>query len=206
MWAAPYPFLEDEGSGADRVRGELLAVLLGCRGGDHESDPLPQHAHQRGKRSLEPELDGVIVEHVDRVDHRKKLLALRRADLLVEPLVDVPLHRGGVEVGAVVELHVLPEMEDDALAAVFHVPALGELGVDGEVRTELRQGVVDEIEDLTLGELHREHRVHGLGVRRKSDGEGAAAHRGLGLDGRHAHERGRRDRHDGVHQAHRSWK
>ena len=191
--AAAHPLLEHERPGSHRVTAEVLAPFLGRRGRRHEPGALPEHAEQGRERLLQVERHGVLVDHLDRVDHRRQLLALPRADGLVQPLFHVPLDRLGVEVGAVVKLDALSQVEDDPLAVVLDVPAGRQLRIDGEIGAELGERVVDQIQDLLLGELNREHGVQGLGIGGEPDIERAAGLRAGRPGRRHRQDPGDRD-------------
>ena len=100
----------------DGVRLALLAILNGVllrrgRRRDHEAHPVGrEHVEQEGVGLLEPDLDRVGVERLDRV-HRLVEGPHARPGGRVHDPVDAELHRGGVDGGAVVEDDVLSELE-----------------------------------------------------------------------------------------------
>ncbi len=115
------------------------------------------------------------IDDVHRSHDRRQDLALRRIDLLIQALVDVPFPRRGVERRAVLEFHALPQGEHDALAVRRGVPALRQLGLDGEVRLVFHQRIERQIQDVAFGVLDREDRVIGLGIVGQTDRQRAAA-------------------------------
>jgi hypothetical protein len=98
-----------------------------------------------------------------------KYLPLRRTDLRIQALVDVPLHRMGVEDRAVLELHAFPQCEYDALAVGGFLPAFRQFRFDREIRAVLYQCIECQIQHVALGVLDREDRIIRLGVIRKAD-------------------------------------
>src|SRR5690606_17102857 len=94
---------------------------------------------------------------------------------LVVPALEVLAHRVGVEVGAVVELHALPQVEGPGLAVRAVLPALGELRLHLRgARLETDQPLHDlpgDPEGLPVGGVERVEQVGGT---RCTEGEGAA--------------------------------
>ena len=126
--------------------------------------------------------DRVGVDHVHRVDVGQLALAdgLR---LRLHP-VEVELRGLGVEVGSVVELHALAELEDQRLG-IGLLPRLGQARLDAELDVERDQRLVDVVVDLPVDLAARQVRVHGGGLDVEADPERAALLR-RGLRERHA--------------------
>src|SRR5918995_3872599 len=161
---APVPLHELVRAGPDRVLPEALDVLLYGLGRGHAEGAHGDVLEERPLGLLEVDANGVLVHHVDArndgvvVDAAElayvvgEVLALPAAArvvgvLAVAPAVEVELDGFGVELGAVVELDPLPELEGVGAATVF---GLGDLGSErrydvGALGCEVEQAV----EDLT---------------------------------------------------------
>src|SRR5215207_7131288 len=159
---APVPLHELERAGADRVLPEVLDVLLYRLGrGDPErahGDVLEERplrllevdAHRVLVHDVDARYDGVVVEAPELAHVVGEVLALAPAALVVgvvavAPAVEVELDRLGVELGAVVELYAVPELEGVGPAAVLR---LGDLGRErgyyvGALWREVEQAVED---------------------------------------------------------------
>jgi hypothetical protein len=77
------------------------------------------------------------------------------------------------------ELDAGPQLEDEAQAVALVAPFGGELGLDREVGPQRQQVVVDEVDDLALGQVVRADRVERLHVLIAADQQRAAADRRL---------------------------
>ena len=110
-----------ERTGAGRLLAELRPVLADrvvLRRADHQH--AGQQIRQETERIFRRHDDRVVVGLLVGIDHRHRRLDDRRGRrvvvrrfLVIDP-VQVPDHRVGVEVGAVMELHPLPHGEDPA--------------------------------------------------------------------------------------------
>ena len=125
-----------ERSGAGRLAGELVPVLAELfvlrRAGDQEPEHL---VGKEGIDRLGGDLDGGIVDLGVARDRRQSGLDLRALTLVelrrlvVQDLVQVPDHRVGIEVAAVMELDALAQGEAPlGLVLVVDFPFGGETG------------------------------------------------------------------------------
>ena len=133
---------ELERAGADHVRlNAVVPVLLDRFGADDAHGPavgLREHPQERIERVREMEVHGEVVHRLDVIEagdvpppsgrRRRRLVevggVLAAHGGLIELPVDVEHHVIGGEVGAVVELHALLEMEGVDLAVLGHLPGL----------------------------------------------------------------------------------
>ena len=123
-------------------------------GGRHLQESHPIHGDGGDHRvvgSLEAELHRVGVERFNRLDGREK--GRRKGfSLGVEPAGDaqeVELHRLGVEVGPIVELHAFAQVKDQRLPVIFRFPRLGQLGDIVELLINGDQ-TIEEVSDHPL--------------------------------------------------------
>jgi len=112
-----HPLDELEGAAADERLGPsgpalFRRVLLrhGGRDDDHPHAVRRQHVHHERVRLLESDLDGVGIDHLDRV-HRPEELAHVGPVRGIQHVVERELDGGRVDLAAVVEQDVLSELE-----------------------------------------------------------------------------------------------
>ena len=141
------PLDEGEGPGPDRAAGEVVALLLGRLGRDHHPGSVGQRGEKRGGGLAQVELDRRVVDDLD---------GLQLGDLSFTERLWMRLHAlhieldgSSVEVGPVVELDALLELEDVGLW-VRCGPGSGELRLDAEVLVQSDQGVIDALIDLAI--------------------------------------------------------
>ena len=167
------PVLEHERAGADWMEGDVLAAPFGeRRRRDHRRRGMGEGVDERAERLLEGDLDGMgsnrfdLGDTVELVDTQQPVLAVGNA-------VEIDLDGFGVEIGAVVELDALAQLERIDEAVVGDRVALGEHRCHLEVLVELEQALVE-----SLGDRGRQRRVGVVGIERlrlAADGEDDAA-------------------------------
>src|SRR5438093_2247664 len=165
---------EHEGTGPrlEGLAGEVVRRGCGLEGlpRHHHSRTVHEVREERRERSLEIELDGVRVDDGERVD-RCELTTSRRACGL-DVTLDVPFDGLGVEDRAVVELHVLPQAERDALPVWRDIPLLRQPGDDLSARVDADDRVVYLVMHISIDEGARTKRikVNRIVLEREHDG------------------------------------
>jgi hypothetical protein len=191
--AALHPLHELERPAADeRARLPLLAVVHSelLDGGRREKDQPGavgrEHVHEEGVGLLEADLYGQGIQHLDAVDRLVERPHPGLGGRVHHPL-DVELDGGGVHRGAVVEEHVLPELERVDEAVGRGLPGVGRVAHELPIGRD-----IDEAAAHVHGDPH--HFVAGGGVEVEvgdlvtvADAERASALRRLG-QGRTGHE------------------
>ena len=203
-FAAP-PLDELEGAGADRAVGVGVGLDVALAEdvlGQHRALVARQRRQHVGRGVVELEDRRVVVGRFDRRDVAEGADAARMR--LLQHLHDGELHVGGREGLAVVEFHVLAQLEGDGLAVGRNLPAFGQARFGLEVEAVFEQPVVDlgrhladrrggrdvggEIWRLRLRDLHQ--RAAGLlgGGRRAGDRQGQQPRQSKSAPTRHSHD------------------
>ncbi len=129
---------------------------------------------------LEAQPDGVRVRHLHLLDAGQ--LGGHGRDLPVLRAGQVEAHRLRVEGRAVVELDVLPQLEDERLR-IRRLPRLGQPRPRVHLVVEADQGVEHRVEIHVVGARRALVRVEGRDLGAQGRAQGAAGARGLGLRG-----------------------
>ncbi len=153
-----------EGARPDRdvgsAGGELIGLGLEHRRRVEAEQSRARGLQERGVGLAEAHAHGVLVDDVGAgveiaAEHAR---GLRRGRLGVDDAIEVGLHRGGVEGGAVVEGHIGAQAEEVARAAVLDVPRLG------QPRRERPVGLLEH-QRVEHGALHHRGDVELAGLR-----------------------------------------
>ena len=136
MRSLRHSLLERERPGADRVQAEVLPCRLRrLRRHDHPGPVRELRQEGRGRR-LQHDADRERIHDLHPV-HRAQLAAAEAA-LHRDVALQGVLHRGGVEVGAIMELHAGAQM-DQQRGRVRLLVAGGELGHDLQLLVDVEQ-------------------------------------------------------------------
>ncbi|MNT20631.1 hypothetical protein D3C72_1559460 [compost metagenome] len=124
----------------------------------HDEDRRQVVQHQR-VRLVGGQLDGVLVDHLLVDDRLGVDVELARAVLDGGRTVQRPDHVLGGQLGAVVELHALADLEFPG-EVVDQLPGLSQAGDDAAVRVHLDQRVEHVLRHVDIGEQVVEVRIH----------------------------------------------
>ena len=160
---ATRPAVELEGTAADRVAGEVLALLLDRRRGSHHPHLVGEARHQDRGRLLEDQAHRLVVDDFGAVEIAKEG-AVTRADLGIDHAVEIVGDRGRIERRAVMEGHPLADGEVHGQAVVGDRPVGRELGLVLAFLVLVEERLVDQPEspDVGAGGV-AEPGVHGRG-------------------------------------------
>ena len=124
------PLGQLEGTRASGMQGCVFPPPGLVAGGrlNLEAHAIDRHGRQEGLCwILQGELDGVRIEGLDRLEKLEEW-ANKGLFFLVHDAFEVPGHGGGIEVGAVMEFHALPQPEHVDLTVLLCLPGLSQLG------------------------------------------------------------------------------
>ena len=141
---ALHPLHQLERSGADGLGGVGRGGLLS----HHRRIAPAQIEQERAVRLLERDLERRRIDDLDVLDALEQRLLRIGAELAARP-VERELGIVGVEIGAVVELHALLEVERVGQPVFRNLPALGEPGLHRAFRIDAGQA----FEDVGVGDL-----------------------------------------------------
>ena len=160
------PLLLHERTGADQVLVAAFGVVQLGLPDDAQAAVVPQEAGKGRPRGLGRHLDRQVVGGLDRVDvveheHEQQRLAGR---VLTPVSVEVVLHHLGGQVGAVVKLHALAQVDRPLVEGGVRLDRLGQHRLHVAGRIGLQQRVVDrpghlDARDGQLGLLKAPARV-----------------------------------------------
>ena len=157
-----HPLDELERARPDRVRGEIVPLLLDVLRRQHDDAPAARVGHageEHGERPLAHHVHGVLVDDLDLLHRGQRRLG---AGLRVVQLaLDAELDGLGIEGLAVVELHAAAELELVGGGA-DEPPGLGEAAGEAHALVTDQQRVEDVPGDVVGGDLPRQ-----MGVERR---------------------------------------
>ena len=136
------PFHELVRAGAHGVEHDVLAVLLERGGGNHDRGGMRELVDEGRERRLQGDLGGEVVDHFGLGDVGIQAVPLQLV-FRVGNAVEVDFDGFGVEVGAVVELHALAQMEGIYEPVRGHVVAFGEHGAQLKLLVEAEQPFIE---------------------------------------------------------------
>jgi hypothetical protein len=168
---------EAERSRADGIGAELFAGCLRCLRRDHHSGAIGELREERRERCRKVDAHGHRIDDVD-ARHGGELAAPVGAGHRLVPL-EVVLDGGGIELLAVVERHVRPDLHRQRL--VVRRPLVGrrELRDDGELLVDVEELVAQRREHDAPDERAGECRIEHVRILGESEAE-----RRLGVGGR----------------------
>ncbi len=141
------PLHELERAGTHGMEGDVLVAPLGeCGGGDHRGGGVAQRVDEGAEGLLERDAQGLRVHGLD-LGHAVELVGAQQAVGRVHHAVQVGLGSGGVEVGAVVELHARTQLEGVHQAVLGDFVALGQHVLELHVLVESEQAFVEALGD-----------------------------------------------------------
>ena len=163
------PFDELERAGADGVEGDVLAaVLLQRRRADHHRGRMCELGDERRERRLQRNARGVIVDDLGLGDVVVVQAVALEMIFRIGHAIEVHLHRIGLEVGAVVKLDALFQLDRIGESVLADLVALGQHGNHLHVLVEPVQSFVEG-----FGHRLRQGVVGVVGVgRREGRGDG----------------------------------
>ena len=140
-----HPFQELEGACPHRMRPALLLRhLFKRRGGGHGEPQTIASDHQR------KHVVGLLQHeaHCVRIDHFHRLHILvedagKRSGLGVHHMVEIPLHRLGVHIRAIVDFHPFLQIKGIGQPIRTHLPALRQVRHWFQVFVQGQEGIVD---------------------------------------------------------------
>ena len=157
-----HPLDELERAGPDRVRGEVVPLLLDVLRRQHDDAPAARVGHpgeEHRERPLAHDVDGVLVDDLDLLHRGQRRLG---AGLRVVQLaLDAELDGLGVEGLPVVELHAAAELELVG-GGTDEPPGLGEAAGEAHALVTHQERVEDVPGDVVGGDLPRQ-----VGVERR---------------------------------------
>ena len=142
------PLDEFERAGADRIHADLLAVLGQRSGRNHRRRGVRELVDEGRKRPFQGDAHGAVVDHHGVVDVREQIEALEFVFRIGDP-VEHQLDRRRVEIGAIVELDALLQLEG------IDQPGLGGFIAVGQLRHHL-QVLVEGVKPLVEGLADRQ--------------------------------------------------
>ncbi len=157
------------GAGADRVLVELVARRLGGLGRNHDAGAVGELRDERREWGLEQEADGQGIDDLDAGNGAD--LALAPAARQGERALDRVLHRGGVELRAVMEGDARPQREGDRAAVLGGRPLGRQLRHDAAVGRELDELVAERGKNMPADEGPVPRRIERIGVVLQGDAD-----------------------------------
>jgi hypothetical protein len=155
---------------AHRLAAEAGAGSLRGLRAHHHAGAVGQCGQQRRERRAEVELDGQRVHHVHAGQRGQLATAVGALQRLVA--LEVELHRGSVELFAVVERHAGAQLHRQRLVVGRPFPARRQLRHDGELLVDVDQLVAQCGEHDAADEGARQRGVEHVGVLGQADAQG----------------------------------